>query len=101
LSRSFYARLIPKEQSAEYFGFYNMLGKFAAIIGPMLMGIVGLAARNLLMPASPTQEQIHAVGQLSARYSIASVILLFIIGAILFYFVDEEKGKDAALQLNE
>jgi len=101
LSRSFYARLIPKGQSAEYFGFYNMLGKFAAIIGPTLMGIVGLAARNLLMPASPTQEQIHAVGRLSARYSIASVILLFIIGAVLFYFVDEEKGKDAALQLNE
>ena len=33
LSRSYYSRLIPKNQAAEYYGFYNMLGKFAAIIG--------------------------------------------------------------------
>ena len=41
LSRSFYSRLIPAEKSAEFFGFYNMLGKFAAVIGPTLMGAVG------------------------------------------------------------
>ncbi len=34
LSRSFYARMIPKEKSAEYFGFFNMIGKFGTIIGP-------------------------------------------------------------------
>jgi len=99
LSRSFFARMIPKGQSAEYFGFYNMLGKFAAIIGPTLMAIVGLGARHLLMPPSPTQEQITAAGQLAARFSIASVVLLFIIGAILFYFVDEEKGREDAKKL--
>jgi UMF1 family MFS transporter len=38
LSRSYYARLIPEEQAAEFYGFYNMLGKFAAILGPALMG---------------------------------------------------------------
>ncbi len=97
LSRSYYARLIPKGQEAEYYGFYNMLGKFAAIIGPTLMGIVGLAARRLLMPPSPTAAQIEAVGMLASRWSIASVIILFIIGAILFYFTDEEKGKVEAL----
>jgi len=42
LSRSFFARLVPAGRSGEYFGFYNMLGKFAAIIGPMLVGIVTL-----------------------------------------------------------
>lgn len=35
MSRSYYARLIPAEKSAEYFGFYNMLGKFSAIMGPV------------------------------------------------------------------
>ena len=42
LSRSFYTRLIPEEQSAEFFGFFNLLGKFAAVIGPVLMGTVTL-----------------------------------------------------------
>ena len=92
LSRSYYSRLIPKNQAAEYFGFYNMLGKFAAILGPALMGIVGLMMRNVLMPENPSAEELIEVGQDAARWSIASIIVLFVIGAVLFYFVDEEKG---------
>jgi len=42
LSRSYYACLIPADQAAEFFGFYNMLGKFAAIVGPMMVGTVGM-----------------------------------------------------------
>lgn len=42
LSRSYFARLIPPEKGGEYFGFYNMLGKFAAVIGPSLMGVTAL-----------------------------------------------------------
>ena len=101
LSRSYYSRLIPKEQSAEYYGFYNMLGKFAAIFGPALMGIVGLIARRLLMPPAPTPEQIVTVGQLASRWGIGSILILFLLGAILFYFVDEEKGKSEAAYLSE
>jgi len=101
LSRSYYSRLIPREQSAEYYGFYNMLGKFAAIVGPALMGVVGLIARRLLMPPTPTPGQIEYVGQLASRWSIASVLILFLIGAILFYFVDEEKGKAETAYLSE
>lgn len=41
LSRSLYSRLIPREQAAQFFGLYNMLGKFAAVLGPLLMGAVG------------------------------------------------------------
>jgi UMF1 family MFS transporter len=48
------------------------------------------------MPPSPTAEQINAVGQLAARWGIGSILILFIIGAVLFYFVDEEKGKEQA-----
>jgi len=101
LSRSYYSRLIPREQSAEYYGFYNMLGKFAAIVGPALMGVVGLIARRLLMPPAPTHGQIEHVSQLASRWSIGSVLILFLIGAILFYFVDEEKGKAEAAYLSE
>ena len=101
LSRSYYSRLIPLDQSAEYYGFYNMLGKFAAIIGPALMGIVGLIVRRILMPVSPTPEQITSIGQLASRWSIASIIILFLMGGILLYFVDEEKGKKEVAYLSE
>jgi UMF1 family MFS transporter len=96
LSRSYYSRLIPKNKAAEYYGFYNMLGKFAAIFGPALMGLVGLIVKRILMPPAPTPEQVINVGQLASRWGIASILILFIIGAILFYFVDEEKGKQQA-----
>ena len=96
LSRSYYSRLIPKNQAAEYYGFYNMLGKFAAIIGPALMGIVGLIVRRMLMPPSPTAEQLISIGQVASRWSMGSILILFIVGVVLFYFVDEEKGKEQA-----
>ena len=46
LSRSFFARLVPAGMSAEFFGFYNMLGKFAAILGPALVAAVALGTGN-------------------------------------------------------
>ena len=100
LSRSYYSRLIPPNQAAEYYGFYNMLGKFAAIVGPALMGAVGLVVRRIMMPPSPTEEQLIQVGQLASRWSIGSILILFILGAILFYFVDEEKGREQVKYLS-
>jgi len=46
LSRSFYSKLIPKNESAEFFGFYNIFGKFAAILGPFLMGFATQITRS-------------------------------------------------------
>ena len=68
LSRSYYSRIIPKNQAAEFFGFYNMLGKFAAIIGPALIGVVGLLARRILMPESPSEETNQAASNI--RYKL-------------------------------
>ena len=99
LSRSFYSRLIPADKPAEFYGFYNMLGKFAAIIGPLLVGGAGLLMRRVLMPEHPTVADLARVGSLAARWSIASVLLLFLAGAILLYFVDEEKGRAQAAML--
>jgi len=62
LSRALYARLIPPERSAEFFGFYNIIGKFAAVIGPLLVGVVGV------MTGSP-------------RMGILSILILFALGA--------------------
>lgn len=69
LSRSYFADLVPSERGAEFFGFYNMLGKFASIIGPLLMGWVGVLSGN-------------------PRLSILSIIILFVIGIIFLSFVD-------------
>ncbi len=88
LSRSFYARLIPADKSAEYFGFYNMLGKFAVVIGPILMGAVGLLVRSLGFSSDT-----------ASRTSILSLSLLFIAGGTLLFFVDEEKGRREARYL--
>jgi len=68
LSRAFYARIIPQETAAEFFGFYNMLGKFAAIVGPLLVGVVGRLTGD-------------------PRMGIQSLALLFIIGGALLLAV--------------
>ena len=72
LSRSYYAKMIPHEHAAEFFGFYNFLGKFAAILGPLLVAVVALLSE-------------------SSRVAIASISIFFVLGAILLYFVDEKK----------
>ena len=74
LSRSFYSRIIPKNQAAEFFGFYNMLGKFAAIIGPPMMGYIGLITGN-------------------PRIGILSIVILFILGGFILTKVDLQEGE--------
>jgi len=83
--------MIPIEKSAQYFGFYNMLGKFAAIIGPALVGGAGLLARYLLMPDAPSETQLLAVSRMAARWSLSSILILFFLGAGLFYFAGRQK----------
>jgi UMF1 family MFS transporter len=46
LSRSYFSRLIPRERSGEYFGFYNLIGKFGAVLGPAVVGIVAATTDN-------------------------------------------------------
>jgi len=90
MSRSFYGRIIPVEKSAEYFGFYNMLGKFAAVFGPILMGGTGLLVKSMGYSNS-----------IASRAGIASISIFFIAGGLLLYFVDEEKGREEARYLSE
>jgi UMF1 family MFS transporter len=70
LSRSMWSRMVPPERAAELFGFYNMLGKMAAIVGPILMGGVALLTQ-------------------STRLSILSITVLFIAGGALLARVPE------------
>jgi UMF1 family MFS transporter len=70
LSRSFFGRLVPAGKSAEFFGFYNMVGKFGTVLGPLLVGFVALLSG-------------------SSRASILSLALLFVIGGVLLYRVKD------------
>ncbi|MEA1972753.1 MAG: MFS transporter, partial [Candidatus Cloacimonadota bacterium] len=72
-SRTMLALLTPKSKMAEFFGFYSFSGKMASIIGPVIYGEI----------AKITNDQ---------RYSILSIIVFFIFGAIILATVDEKKG---------
>ena len=85
LSRSFYARIIPKDKSAEFFGFFNMWGKFAAVVGPLLMGTVTLVLNNMI------NDQV-----LSARIGLQSIMILFILGALMLSKVNLSEGEKIA-----
>ena len=80
LSRSFYSRLIPKEQSAQFFGYYNTIGRFSAVLGPALMGAVSLATHN-------------------PRLSMLALIVFFVAGAMFLARVpDRPLSSDGTLQ---
>ena len=83
LSRSYYAKLIPENKAAEFFGFYNMIGKFAVVIGPVLMGGFGLTARKLGFDAV-----------VAARISISSVAILFLAGGAILRFAPEGGAEE-------
>ncbi len=76
ISRSLYARYVPAEQSGEFFGFFNMIGRFAAIIGPSLVAVTGLLTG-------------------SSRLGILSVIIVLVIGMVLLTFVREREPEPA------
>ena len=64
LSRSLYGRLVPPGKAGEFFGFYNMMGKAAAVLGPLLTGVTALLTRD-------------------SRLAILSLVILFVIGGVL------------------
>jgi UMF1 family MFS transporter len=79
LSRSYFGSLVPAGKQGEFFGFYNMMGKFAAVLGPMLVGFTALATG-------------------STRAGILSVVLLFVVGAALLWRarIEELRARDGA-----
>jgi UMF1 family MFS transporter len=77
LSRSLYARLIPANKAAEFYGFYNMLGKFAAVLGPVTLGVMTILTGNI-------------------RYGISSILILFLVGGYLLSRVDIAEGERIA-----
>ena len=68
ISRTIFSQLIPAEKSAEFFGFYNLVGKSAVVLGPILVGWVAYTFDN-------------------PDYGILSLLLLFIPGLLVLWMV--------------
>lgn len=93
LSRSMYGKLIPdKARSGEFFGFFDIFGKFSSIIGPALVGVVSAAAASSMLAqqgltaAAATDEQVAAINAAAGPYGILSIILVIGVGAVLYFF---------------
>jgi UMF1 family MFS transporter len=77
LSRSYFGRLVPEGKSSEFFGFYNMMGKFAAVLGPLLTGVVAKLTGD-------------------PRLSILSILVLFVAGATLLGVASRMENADGS-----
>ncbi len=93
LSRSMYGKLIPdKDRSGEFFGFYDIFGKFSAIMGPTLFGISTAFAQKKIMAnmGVDSTASLDILDEISAKASpwgVLSILIIFIIGAILFFII--------------
>jgi len=72
LSRAYFGKIVPKDKSNEFFGFYNIFGRLASILGTSLFGIIALATGH-------------------SHLGIAGVVVLFVAAAIIFKFVPDDK----------
>ena len=68
LSRSYFAQMVPKEKVNEFFGFYNIFGRFASVSGPILVGLI---------------TQLTG----SSAFGVFSLVILFAIGFVVLLFV--------------
>ena len=73
LARSMFGQMVPETRSAEFFGFFGFFGKVAALLGPMIYGIMTVAY--------------------DSRVGVASLCVLIIIGTVMMHYVDVDAGR--------
>ena len=79
LARSMFGQMVPETRSAEFFGFFGFFGKVAALLGPLIYGIMTV--------------------MFDSRMGIFSVSIIILIGTFLMRYVDVEAGRaDAAAE---
>ena len=76
LARSLFGQMVPETRSAEFFGFFGFFGKVAALLGPLIYGIMTV--------------------MFDSRVGILSIAILILTGALLLRGVDVEQGRSDA-----
>ena len=76
-SRSLMGRFVPERHQAEFFGFFQFSGKATSFVGPILLG---------------TAAQVFG----SQRVGVATVLVFFLVGAMLLATVNEQEALAAA-----
>ena len=76
LARSLFGQMVPETRSAEFFGFFGFFGKVAALLGPLIYGIMTV--------------------MFDSRVGILSIAILILAGALLLRGVDVEQGRSDA-----
>lgn len=71
LSRSYFGKLIPKNEASEYFGFFDVFGKFADFFGPLIIAACAYFLND-------------------SKYGVLSLIILFIAGFILISLSEKQ-----------
>lgn len=82
LSRSLFGSMVPKHKASEFFGFFSVFSKVAGIFGPLLFSLA-----------------IRATGSLNS--AVLSIVVLFVGGAAILFFVDVEEGQEKARERSE
>lgn len=72
LSRSYYGKLIPKDESSEYFGFFDVFGKFADFFGPLIIAACAYFLHD-------------------SKYGVLSLIILFAAGLVLITLSEKQR----------
>ena len=76
LSRSEFGKLCPKEHANEYFGFFDIFGKYAAIMGTFIVGTMTALTGN-------------------GSLGVFSIVLLFVVGFVMMLKVPERRAVTA------
>jgi UMF1 family MFS transporter len=95
VSRTMVAVFAPPGQSAEFYGFFAVVGRTSSFVGPIVFGL--LAAEAALWYQSQGQDAMLAE-QSGQRLAILSIVAFLVAGLVLLAFVDEGKARKAAKQ---
>ncbi len=82
LSRSYFGKIIPQQDAAEYFGYYNVVGRFAVIFGPAVVGSVAFLTRKAGLESV-----------LASRIGMSSISVLFVAGAVFLLLAHKKSGS--------
>jgi UMF1 family MFS transporter len=98
VSRTMVAIFAPPGQSAEFYGFFAVVGRTSSFIGPAVYGLIAAEAALWFQAQG---ESATAAEQSGQRLAILSIVVFLVIGLVLLTFVNEGKARRSALEASK